>query len=185
VRDVPQSLKNQVFRQYGITHRQPREYEIDHLISLELGGSNCIRNLWPQSYRTTPLNAHVKDALENRLHALVCAPGGLPLPVAQHAIANNWVAAYEQYVGPLPQGSHSQPTGSTEPSASPTATAPVTGSGPQAPVEGSCPASAPIKATKTGIYHLPGDPYYVRSNAVQCFATPKAAQAAGFRASRH
>ena len=72
VRDVPQSLKNQVFRQYGITHPQPREYEIDHLISLELGGSNSIRNLWPQSYRTMPLNATVKDRLENRLHALVC-----------------------------------------------------------------------------------------------------------------
>jgi hypothetical protein len=106
------------------------------------------------------------------------------LPAAQKAIATDWVAAYEQYVGPLPQASHSQPTGSTESSASPTATAPVTGSGPQAPVEGSYPASAPIKATKTGIYHLPGDPYYVRSTTVQCFATPKVAEAAGFRASR-
>jgi len=72
VRNVPPSLKNQVYRQYGITARQPREYEIDHLISLELGGSNSIRNLWPQSYLTQPLNAHVKDQLENKLHALVC-----------------------------------------------------------------------------------------------------------------
>jgi hypothetical protein len=78
VRDVPQSLKNQVYRQYGITSRQPREYEIDHLISLELGGSNSIRNLWPQSYITEPLNAHVKDRLENKLHELVCS-GQLPL----------------------------------------------------------------------------------------------------------
>src|SRR5271166_4354158 len=27
------------------------DYEIDHLISLELGGSNSIRSLWPESYR--------------------------------------------------------------------------------------------------------------------------------------
>ena len=50
VRDVPQTLKNQVYKIYGITNRKPREFEVDHLISLELGGSNSIRNLWPQSY---------------------------------------------------------------------------------------------------------------------------------------
>src|SRR5262245_2993616 len=183
VRDVPQSLKNQVYRQYGITHHEPHEYEVDHLISLELGGSNSIRNLWPQSYRTTPLNARVKDRLENRLHALVC-DGKLSLPAAQQAIATDWVAAYEQYVGPLPQDAHAAPPGRAASSASPTATSSETGSGPPAPIEGSCPASAPIKATKTGLYHLPGDPYYARSHAVQCFATPQAAQAAGFRAPR-
>ena len=31
VRNVPQSLKNQVYRQYGVTSREPREYEIDHV----------------------------------------------------------------------------------------------------------------------------------------------------------
>ena len=47
VRDVPQPLKEQVYRSYGVTSRQPGEYEIDHLVSLELGGSNSARNLWP------------------------------------------------------------------------------------------------------------------------------------------
>ena len=183
VRHVPPSLKNQVLRQYGISYPQPHEYEIDHLISLELGGSNSLRNLWPQSYLTQPLNARVKDRLENRLHALVCA-GKLSLPVAQQAIATDWVAAYQQYVGPLPQDTHSHPTESADSSPSSAATAPVIGSGPQAPVEGSCPATAPIKVTKTGVYHLPGDPYYGRSKAVQCFATSEAAHAAGFRASQ-
>jgi len=60
VRNVPQSLKEQVYREYGITSRQSGEYEIDHIISLELGGSNSIRNLYPESYKTQPLNAHVK-----------------------------------------------------------------------------------------------------------------------------
>ena len=72
VRDVPESVKRQVYASYGITSHQPHEYEVDHLISLELGGSNSIKNLWPQSYVTTPYNAHVKDVLENKIHKLVC-----------------------------------------------------------------------------------------------------------------
>src|SRR5215475_10142586 len=67
VRDVPESVKRQVYASYGITSHQPHEYEVDHLISLELGGSNSIKNLWPQSYKTQPYNATVKDKLENKL----------------------------------------------------------------------------------------------------------------------
>jgi hypothetical protein len=93
VRAVPQSVKNHAYRTYGITSHAPYEYEVDHLISLELGGSNSIRNLWPQSYMTHPLNAHVKDRLENTLHRLVCG-GKLPLDQAQHEIATNWTRAY-------------------------------------------------------------------------------------------
>ena len=33
---------------------------LPYLISLQLGGSNSIRNLWPQSFVTQPLNAYVK-----------------------------------------------------------------------------------------------------------------------------
>jgi hypothetical protein len=51
VRDVPAETKRQVYREYVITSHVTGDYEIDHLISLELGGSNSIRNLWPESYR--------------------------------------------------------------------------------------------------------------------------------------
>jgi hypothetical protein len=43
----------------------------------------------------------MKDCLEDRLHALVCA-GQMPLDEAQRAIAEDWIAAYQRYVTPEP-----------------------------------------------------------------------------------
>ena len=57
VRDVPQSLKNQVYRQYGVVAREPREYEIDHLISLELGDSGKNPN---KAYNQTANKEHCR-----------------------------------------------------------------------------------------------------------------------------
>jgi hypothetical protein len=101
VRDVPESVKKQVYTLYGIAYHKPGEYEVDHLISLELGGSNSVANLWPESYLSEPWNAHVKDKLENRLHKLIC-DGTIDLKTAQAAIASDWIAAYRKYVGPDP-----------------------------------------------------------------------------------
>lgn len=100
VRNVPQKLKRRVFAEYGIAGHYG-DYEVDHLISLELGGSNSIKNLWPESFVTNPLNARLKDGLEHRLHHLVCS-GQLNIVEAQAKIAGNWVQAYIEYVGPLP-----------------------------------------------------------------------------------
>lgn len=100
VRHVTAATKQAAFDEYHLD-RHSGPFEIDHLISLELGGSNDLRNLWPQAYFTSPLNAHVKDALENRAHALACS-GKVPLDQIQHDIAADWTAAYVKYVGPLP-----------------------------------------------------------------------------------
>jgi len=87
---VPQSLKNQVYAEYGVTKHLPGEYEIDHLVSLELGGSNDIINLWPEPDEG-PYNAHMKDKVENYLHDQVCG-GKIALKDAQTEIAENWKA---------------------------------------------------------------------------------------------
>jgi hypothetical protein len=72
-------------------------FEEDHLISLELGGSpTSTKNLWPEPW-DGPFGAHVKDQLENKLHALVCSHQ-MPLIEAQGLIASNWYAAYQTYV---------------------------------------------------------------------------------------
>jgi hypothetical protein len=102
VRNVPSSLKHQVYNAYGIPMHKPGDYEIDHLISLELGGSNSVRNLWPESFKSQPLNAHVKDEIENKLHEMICN-GQIDVAQAQREIANDWTAAYTKYVGPLPR----------------------------------------------------------------------------------
>ncbi len=94
VRKVPDSEKEAVYARYRIPH-VPYAHEVDHLVSLELGGSNDIRNLWPEPYAGR-WGARTKDVLENRLHDLVCS-GRLKLRFAQRIEARNWVAAYRRY----------------------------------------------------------------------------------------
>jgi len=92
VRNVSSRTKQQAFDLYHLD-RTKDKYEIDHLISLELGGSNDIKNLWPQSFTTKPWNAHVKDKLENRLHREIC-DGIITVQEAQIAIADDWIKTY-------------------------------------------------------------------------------------------
>ena len=92
------------------------DYEEDHLISLELGGSpSSVKNLWPEPYTATQ-GARVKDKVENRLHDLVCS-GRLSLHAAQQAIATNWWNAYQRYGGAAApsayDGSYAAPTGTS------------------------------------------------------------------------
>lgn len=88
VRNVSQAEKNQVYAEYGITKHPTGSYEVDHLISLELGGSNDLKNLWPEAAAPKP-GFHEKDGVEDFLHDQVCS-GEMPLKQAQTAIASNW-----------------------------------------------------------------------------------------------
>ena len=100
VRNVPESRKDAVYRAYGIRrHFNGHNGELDHLVSLELGGTNARANLFPEAASPRP-GSHEKDRLENRLHALVCS-GQITLRNAQRAIAADWVKAYKLYVLPI------------------------------------------------------------------------------------
>jgi hypothetical protein len=73
-------------------------YELDHLISLQLGGNPTdVKNLWMQPYLGN--NARKKDVVETALKRLVCS-NKITLVAAQQAISTNWVKAYNTYVTP-------------------------------------------------------------------------------------
>ena len=94
VRNVTEATKVQACAEYGISRANctGKTYEIDHLISLELGGTNDLTNLWPQPYVPKP-GAKEKDVVENALHRQVCA-GAIPLQQAQKEISTDWYAVY-------------------------------------------------------------------------------------------
>jgi len=97
-RNVPYRVRDAVYTAYGLprSHRTPsggyvgprRGYVIDHLVPLELGGANDVRNLWPQ-----PRNeAHAKDRVEDALHEAVCS-ARMRLVDAQQRIVRDWERA--------------------------------------------------------------------------------------------
>ena len=97
VRDVTTAEKNQVFAEYGVTERSLGEYEVDHLVSLELGGSNDLANLWPETAEPKP-GFHEKDKVEDYLHDQVCS-GATSLQQAQAEISTDWMKVYQQMPG--------------------------------------------------------------------------------------
>ncbi len=91
---VTEKIKQERIQAYGDTDSL-KNYELDHLIPLELGGCpDCLANLWPEPYNIV-LGAHEKDQVENYLHDQVCA-GQIPLTQAQNEIATDWSAIYRQ-----------------------------------------------------------------------------------------
>ncbi len=93
-------LKARQIRQYGYADKRLRDYEEDHLVALEIGGSpDSSKNLWPQPRHVIGnWGSQAKDKLENRLHTLVCHRK-ISLAQAQWEMAHNWIAAYKRYVG--------------------------------------------------------------------------------------
>ena len=75
------------FPAYGLTWY--RESELDHLVPLELGGSNDATNLWPELGKPS---GNPKDKVENALNRAVCS-GRVSLARAQAAIAYDWMTA--------------------------------------------------------------------------------------------
>jgi hypothetical protein len=133
---------------YGFTDSKSN-YEYDHIIPLELGGSPAdTRNLFPQPY-AEPYGARDKDKVENKLKVLVCA-GSMTLTKAQKEISTNWVSVYIRYYG--------VDTATNTPTTAPTTTAPTTPT--TAPVTTGEPQ---VKKSTTGICHALGTTYYDRT----------------------
>jgi hypothetical protein len=90
---VTDRIKIELMAAYGLTGQPPTDYELDHLVSLELGGApEDVANLWPEPW-IGEANAHMKDAVENYLHRQVCHRA-MPLSEAQRQIASDWLTVY-------------------------------------------------------------------------------------------
>jgi len=90
------AFKHESLLQYGMAYSRTAEY--DHLVSLELGGTNSVSNLWPEPNRAGAKGVNnPKDLVENHLNQAVCT-GKVTLAAAQQAIAHDWTTA-EQALG--------------------------------------------------------------------------------------
>lgn len=82
-------------------------------------------------------------------------------------------------------GTAAEPIPEAAPAPAPEA-APASGdAGPVSGADSVCPDSHPVKANdNSGIYHVPGQQHYGRTNARHCYASAAAAQADGYRAAQ-
>jgi len=104
-------IKKELFRSYGINWRDHSMYEDDHFIPLVLGGSNELKNRFPQYYcpketsASTCFGARQKDVVENYLHHYVCdkniakEEAKIRLDYAQKQIVKDWFAIYRKIKG--------------------------------------------------------------------------------------
>lgn len=162
VRDVSTATKKKVFKEYGIAWGTRSNYEVDHIISLELGGSNDISNLFPESY-TIDNGARVKDTLENYLHSQVCS-GAISLTDAQKAISGDWTVAYNAWKNPKPAEKKSTTTVQTKSTQTTT------------------PSTDPaVKKSTTGICHAKGTRYYASTTHFTAYSTIQACLDSGGR----
>jgi len=95
-RHTTEATKRRVYEEYGILSHHEGQYEIDHLIPLELGGKDTITDLWPEPALPQP-GFHQKDVLENWLHAQICT-GVLSADSAQRWIVHDFPGAYRAMV---------------------------------------------------------------------------------------
>jgi len=90
---VTERIKRSQMAAYGLAYLRPADYELDHLVALELGGApQDVANLWPEPW-TGEASAHQKDAVETYLRREVCS-GAMSLADAQRQIATDWLAVY-------------------------------------------------------------------------------------------
>ena len=86
-------LKREQIAEWNLTDTDPKDYEEDHFIPLEIGGHPTDpRNLWPEAYEPQP-GSRQKDRVENQLHREVCS-GEVALGRAQQIIVEDWYACY-------------------------------------------------------------------------------------------
>ena len=156
VRSVSTATKKKVFTEYDISYSKRSNYEVDHIISLELGGSNDISNLFPEAY-SIKNGARIKDVFENYLHKQVCN-GSMTIDEAQKEISTNWLTYNTTRLNSTKTTitTPSTPTPSKAETIAPQVVIPQVNN----PTSTAEPA---VKKSTTGICHAKGTSYYART----------------------
>ena len=90
-------LKAQGIIDYGYSDTNMSDYEEDHFLALEDGGSpTSPQNLWPEPH-SGDANSYNKDGVETKVKTAICN-GTVTLADAQNAMLTNWTTA-EQVLG--------------------------------------------------------------------------------------
>jgi uncharacterized protein YwgA len=93
---IPESVVKQVFANYHITYPTTKAYQIDKYIPYSLGGSDNIKNLWPQGETPAP-GYKEKDIAEKYLYDLMCNKT-INITTAQERIKTDWVKVYQEAI---------------------------------------------------------------------------------------
>lgn len=88
---LTEPIKRERLAAYGFAGQPLRQFELDHLVALEIGGApTSLANLWPEQ-RHGPDGASAKDRVERAARAAVCA-GSIGVTEVQRAMARDWKA---------------------------------------------------------------------------------------------
>jgi hypothetical protein len=112
-------IKQHIMQRDGLTG-DPSQWELDHFISLELGGHpSALGNLWCQPYTVgipAGMGARAKDRVETALKVMIVG-GLISLAEGQRRIKTDWYAEYLNLhkMGLLPMMLSYDPDGSSDP----------------------------------------------------------------------
>lgn len=102
-RQTPAGLKRSIFKRYGIDPDVARtqDWEVDHVVSLALGGGDVAYNLFPEPGNNLGacFTYHTKDRLEVFLWNSVCRHHTMTLSDAQAELLGDWRVSYKKHFG--------------------------------------------------------------------------------------
>lgn len=98
-RNVTATMKRRVYLSYGLVPVEP--YVIDHLVPLEIGGTNDVANLWPQPVKGV-YGSKAKDRLEGAVRRDICG-GKVTVRAGQREFRGDWTRSYRRRFG-VPAG---------------------------------------------------------------------------------
>jgi hypothetical protein len=97
---LTEPVKKQLMAAYGISWSQASNFELDHLVPENAGGSSDVRNLFPEPNTDAGRHARSeyvhndKDAVESWSHTSVCK-GKTTVTSVRQAMAANWTTAVQ------------------------------------------------------------------------------------------